>query len=137
MATTRTQKVDSKTNCTFPTLPVIYLCCAENLRLERTLKTIESNQHLISFLYSLSRWWLRAAGWPWQQYLLPCLSACIDNGGQLSPSFGIFLNPIMQAETKGEISACGGTVERGEFVHNTHNETPHWLEQCCDTDIAV
>lgn len=43
----------------------------------------------------------------------------------------------MQAESKGEISACGGSVERGEFVHNTHNETPHWLEQCCDTDIAV
>lgn len=57
---------------------------------------------------------------------------------QLSPTFFFFfLNQYLQAETKGEIFVCGGTAERGEFVHKTHNETSYWLEQCCDTAIAV
>lgn len=53
------------------------------------------------------------------------------------PPLEYFSNQYMQAESKGEISVCGGTVERGEFAHNTHNETSHWLEQCCSTDTAV
>lgn len=115
-------------------LPVL---CRESPGLERSLETMECQQHQqLPVLSVPPSWGQRAAGCPWQQCLLPCLCVYIDNGGQLSPSFGAFLNQIMQAETKGEISACGGTVERGEFVPNTHNETSQWPEQGCDTDTA-
>lgn len=118
----------------------LLMLCRESLRLERTLKTIKSNQHPISFLYSLSWWWEGAAGWWWQQCLLPFLSTQIKKGSRETNSlqpFFFFLNQYLQAETKGEIFVCGGTAERGEFVHKTHNETSYWLEQCCDTAIAV
>lgn len=112
------------------------MLCRESLRLENTLKTTKSNQHPLSFyILCLDGGKGQQAGDDSSARYLLCL--CRSRTGANSPSSGIFLNQYMQAETKGDISVCGGTVERGEFVHNTHNETSHWLEQCCDTDFAV
>lgn len=105
----------------------LLMLCRESLRLE---KTIKSKQHPISFLHSPPGCWQRAAGCWWQHCLLPCLSTCIKNGANSLPPLVLFLKQNMQTETKGEISACGGSVERGEFVHTSLVRAVLWHRYC-------
>lgn len=113
----------------------LLMLCRESLRLERTLKTIKSNQHPHQLSIFSILMVGRGSGLV-MTAVLATLFVYTDQErvkrDQLSPSFVVFffLNKYLQAETKGEIFVCGGTVERGEFVHNTHNKTSYWLEQC-------
>lgn len=112
----------------------VLVLCKESLRLERTLKTIKSNQHPISFLHSLSRW-PRAAGWWWQQCLLPCLSTHIKSRGHLSLLW-YFFKPVYAGRDQGR-DFCLGRNWKEVNLYKYHNEICHCLEECCDTDIAV
>lgn len=104
--------------------------CRESPGLERSLETMECQQQQQLPVLSV----LPVLGGRGQQAAHDSSTCCLVCVCTLT--MGANSLPPLVKETKGEISACAGTVERGESVPNTHNETPQWPEQCCDTDTA-